>query len=81
MTKEEFLFIVKQPEIPMEVWFDYYRERGGMINDLEQFIHVFSIILWNEQIIQGSDGNMKKVTPTSAFSQFHDYYAKKFNLL
>lgn len=80
MTKEQFLLILKQPEIPMEVWFEYYRERGGMIDDFEKFSYIFSIILWNKQEIQGSDGNMKQVTLASAFYQFHDYYAKKFNL-
>jgi len=79
MTKEQFLFILKQPEIPMEVWFEFYRERGGSIPDLETFTHVFSIILWNESHIQVGD-TMKQVTLGSAFKNFHDYYAKKFSL-
>lgn len=80
MTKEQFLFILKQPEIPMEVWFEYYRERGGTIADFEKFVYVFSVVVWNEQTMVGSDGNMKQVTIVSSFYNFHDYYSKKFNL-
>lgn len=80
MTKEVYLLILQQPEIPMEFWFEYYKERGGRIPDLERFENTFSIILWNNSTIQGSDGVLKQVTFKSALNSFYEYYNKKFEL-
>lgn len=80
MTKEEYLLLIKKPEVPIELWFAYYREMGGIIEEINEFAQIFSTILWNQSEILGSDGVMKKVTPQSAFNRLHSYYHKKFGL-
>lgn len=80
MTKDQYLLILQKPEIPMGVWFDYYRERGGIISDPIEFERIFSVMIWNEATTKGSDGNMKKITLNSALRNFYEYYNKKFNI-
>ena len=80
MTKETFLKIKDQTDIPMDVWFEYYRDRGGIIQDFDYFNQVFSTLLVNRATVAGSDGRMKEITLQSAYNQFYDYYSKKFNL-
>jgi len=37
MTKDEYLELLKLPEIPISIWFEYYRERGGIVDDINEF--------------------------------------------
>lgn len=80
MTKERFIEIILMPSVPMDAWFEFYRDRGGRIADFDRFEFVFSTILWNESETMGSDGQMKRVTLRSAYENFCDYYKVKFGL-
>lgn len=64
----------------MSVWFEYYLERDGVVRNYEDFERVFSIILWNQSTMMGSNGNQKQVTLQTALRSFHEYYSKKFDL-
>jgi hypothetical protein len=78
MTKEQFLEIIKKPEIPMEIWFEYYKERGGLA-DPETFTKVFTTALWNQWNLRRPDGSVVQVSFKTALEGFYEYYAKKFN--
>jgi hypothetical protein len=80
MTQEEYLVIRNKKEIPFEVWFEYYRERGGTIEDFKKFEEVFTILLFNAAEVQSSNGQMREVTLKSALENFYAYYNQKFGL-
>jgi hypothetical protein len=78
MTKERFIEVTKMPEVPMDVWFEYYKDRGGVL-DFEEFKKVFTTFLWNESIVTVR-GVQKHITLRSALNNFYQYYKTKFNL-
>lgn len=79
MTKEEYLEVCKLPEIPMNRWFEYYRERGGIVEDRDEFERIFATAIANEFIV-GTESNPKKITLQSAINNFYSYYNKKFDI-
>lgn len=78
MTESEWEVLKTQREIPMSVWYEYYRERGGLIDDFEAFEQIFTEMLFNQPILFTSNGGSKKITLASATHCIHDYYGKKF---
>lgn len=79
MTKDTYLKIVEQENIPMEVFFEYYKERGGTLTDLDEFSELFSTAISNQWTVKTSSG-MKKITYTSVLNNFYSYYNNKFGL-
>lgn len=75
MTKEQYLIIRTMPEIPMDIWFEFYKERGGILQRVD-FDNIFSTIIWNNSITI----NMKQVTLSSAINNFYSYYNEKFGV-
>jgi hypothetical protein len=80
MTREQYLIMIQQPEIPMSLWFEYYLDRGGVVRSFEEFERVFSILMWNESTMKSSNGQMKQITFGSALRNLYEYYNKKFGL-
>lgn len=78
MTKEEYLKIREQPEIPMPIWFEYYQERGGLL-DYEEFVKTFTTFTWNQSVVRSRFG-LKQITLNSALRNFFEYYNQKFGL-
>ena len=79
MTKDEYLEVIKLPEIPVPIWFEYYRERGGIIEDKSEFEKTFLAAISNEWIVGTASGE-KKITLQSAINNFYSYYNKKFDI-
>lgn len=79
MTKEQWIQIRDQFHIPIEVWFDYYRERGGSIQDLQTFTITFYEILPKNHIVQTNKWT-RKITFETAVKQLFEYYNNKFDL-
>jgi hypothetical protein len=79
MTKEQYLIIKQKPEIPMEIWFEYYRERGGELYDFGSFTRLFSTCIMNKAMVNTSTGT-KQITLKSALTKFYEYYDKKFDI-
>lgn len=79
MTKDQYINIRNQSEIPLSIWFEYYRERGGIITDITEFDKLFtkSII---ETPIYITNGKPRQVTLTTALNNFYKYYNTKFEL-
>lgn len=80
MTKEQFLRVVEMPEIPLTLWYEYFLETSGFRMSFEDFEYVFSVSVWNEQIVRGTDGQHKRLTFKNAVDNFYDYYKRKFKL-
>lgn len=79
MTKERYLEVRDIREIPIEDWFDFYKERGGAIEDIEEFKETFYTLLANEAIVANAKG-AKQITFKSALGNFYKYYNTKFEL-
>lgn len=69
MTKEEYLNVRDLPEIPMGIWFEYYKEKGGNLPTKAEFEHAFTIMLWNDPFAF-----------RNALNSFYTHYNTKFNL-
>ena len=79
MTKEEYIEVLKLPEIPIPIWFEYYRERGGTIDDVAEFQKTFFTAIHNEWVVTSPFG-AKKITLKSALHNFYSYYNRKFGM-
>lgn len=81
MTKEQYQELLKKPDISMEVWYDFFLERGGKEIGLQEFIAYFEQVTHEQpRIILGSDRRIKWVSIGSATRKFHEYYSQKFGL-
>lgn len=80
MTEQEWISIRDKPEISMSAWFEFYKEKGGMLASINEFVEAFSSLLWNEGIVTGSDGRPKHVNLATATQAIHKYYNNKFGL-
>lgn len=81
MTEQEYIQLREQPEIPMSAWFEFYREKGGVIDDIVKFEEVFTTLLVNQSVIStvGSP-TLKQVTLKSALDKFYQHYNQKFGI-
>jgi hypothetical protein len=76
MTKEQWLTVRNQPEIPMDVWFSFYKEKGG-IADRALFDQMFVRGIWEQPIFVKLG---KKITFEGCIRKIHDHYNAKFGV-
>lgn len=76
MTKDEWLETRKKPEIPMDVWFSFYKEKGGKA-DRNFFEEMFARAIFQEPIFVKLG---KKVTFASCLRNLFNYYNTKFGV-
>lgn len=79
MTKEEYIKLLESEEIPIEVFFSFYKERGGTLDDLYEFAKIFATAISNEWVVHTPNG-AKKITYQSCVDNFLYYYNKKFEI-
>lgn len=79
MTKEEWIHVKKQPYIPLGVWFSYYKERGGIIEDAMEFEQYFNKIM-RDTPIYVRHGSVRHITPETAKYNLFSYYDSIFDL-
>lgn len=79
MTKEQWLAIRELEEIPKEVWFEFYKEQGGLIDNIDIFFQMFSEIVAQQAIMIK---NMKPwyVNFNTALSSLYSHYNTKFKI-
>lgn len=81
MTEKEYLLIREKPEIPMDIWYEYFLERGGTAIGLEAFRKAFYRVLeMGTAGVLSSTGVPKFVTFNSCLRSFYSYYNKKFTV-
>lgn len=80
LTKEEWDHWREMPNIPINVWYSFYKEKGGYVDTLEQFTEIFLSMVNNRMTVQGSDGVMKEVSAQSAFKKMKEHYDAKFGI-
>lgn len=81
MTKDEYLELINKPEIPMDVWYNFFLEKGGDELGLEEFTARFKAVTQNvPRMVIGTDKAFKWVSMDSALRKFHEHYREKFEL-
>lgn len=78
MTKQRWEAIKNLKEIPMDVWFEYYIENGGKVNNLLVFTHLFTRILFADDLVRNSTGRLVDVNFKTALNRLYSYYNDKF---
>lgn len=78
MTKEQYLLIKEKPEIPMDIWYDFFLERGGSNIGLSKFTEAFTNVLLGVNIIKPS--GIKHVSLKTSLDKFYKYYNHKFSV-
>ncbi len=78
MTKEKYLEVRDMTEIPKEIWYKYYKERGGMVDE-DKFWEAFVKSLVSKMVVVNRDGP-KQIDFKTALDSFYGYYNRKFNV-
>lgn len=80
MTQDEWLK-TKQGDITLFVYYEYYKEMGGTIDNYVEFQHYFSQITQGMgMMIQKSNGSIVRVSSKSAHDRLVQYYDNKFGI-
>jgi hypothetical protein len=81
MTREEWVKVKGEPYVPLGVWFSYYRENGGLIEDPVEFETQFDEVVSQHPIfLDKNTGLLMHVTPDTARKRLFDYYDSIFGL-
>lgn len=79
MTKQRWEHVRTLKEVPMDVWFEYYKEMGGMLPDQETFEEVFVRLIASGKVIINSKGTPVEMTFPGALDRLYKYYNGKFD--
>lgn len=81
MTKQQYELIRNQPEIPLEIWYEFFLERGGSQIGLPQFHKLFAIVIQpGGTMVNGGDGQPRWIDFNSALNNLYGYYNQKFEI-
>lgn len=78
LTKQAYLKLRDKDEIPFDIWFEFYQERGGVL-DRASFEEIFTVLMTEEAVVSTSSGD-KIITFPGALKRFFQYYNNKFKL-
>ena len=79
MTKEQFEQLSKKEEIPIDIWYQYFIDKGGQNIGLEKFKNIFlQMIQQGQVIVTGTKGTPKFISLKSALDNFYTFYKEKF---
>lgn len=79
MTKEEWQQVREQPQISRDVWFSFYKEKGGVLDNIDDFWRTFRTVVDNKMIFINDTGQ-RQVTLDSAMKNMFTYYDTKFGI-
>lgn len=80
LTKEEWEHWREMPNIPIDVWFSFYKEKGGHLESVDEFTQVFLTLVNNSMVVTNSDGVKKQITAATAWEKMKVYYDNKFGI-
>lgn len=76
MTKEQYLLIREKEEIPIEIWYEFFLEKGGSNIGLEVFTDLFTNMLLGKMVI--TTFGPKLISLETALRAFYKHYNQKF---
>lgn len=80
MTKEEWVKVRGEPYIPLGVWFSYYKENGGTIEDPIHFEEEFDRCVSGGTSIFHMHGRIMKMDIHTATDRLFRYYDSIFSI-
>lgn len=80
MTKERFLDIRATNSIKDEELFEFYRERGGRIQDYSEFFQILQQLANSGRPVVCHQGVVKRLTWQSILDNFVKYYSKQYGI-
>ena len=81
MTREEWVKVKGEPYIPLGVWFSYYRENGGWIDDPIEFEAKFNeIIKYHPVFYSEMHNTLMHISIETAKSRLFNYYDLMYGL-
>jgi len=81
MTKEEWVRVREEPHIPLGVWFSYYKENGGTIDDPIEFEKKFNEVVSSPFVTYSELYNtLMHITPQSAKARLFNYYDSIYDI-
>ena len=78
MTAQRWEQVKGMDELPMDVFFEYYQEKGGFLRDFNTFRRFFEKIIYDRLTTRTPKG-VRMVTHHSALQSVYTYYNKKFD--
>lgn len=76
MTKDQWLQIRDKEDIDISVFFEYYKEKGGYVTDLQDFERYFIKLGQTHTFL--IKGRMIRMDYSTAVKKLYDYYNNKF---
>lgn len=80
MTKELWEKIRTQEEIPMWVFFDCYREQGGLITNIKKFENILAQLISQSAVFIKGETPVQ-ITYESVVKKTYNYFDKKFGII
>lgn len=80
MTKQEWLEIKGKFPIALEVWWNYYKERGGKLETMDEFIAHFSKAINQGMVVSNSQGQLVRITDEGAYRSLCRYYDDMYDI-
>lgn len=78
MTKEEWIKVRDEPYIPLGVWFSYYKEMGGDIEDPTEFEKQFNHVTSGIYLVVVR-GQLREISYETALRRLLNYYDNIFD--
>jgi hypothetical protein len=79
MTRDEWLKVREEPYIPLGVWFEFFKARGGDIEDPIEFEAIFSKLLRDKPVFIRY-GHVMTINEDTARYNLSTYYNSIFGL-
>ncbi len=79
MTAQRWEHVRTLKEVPIDVWFEYYRDCGGTLQYESAFARLFGEIISRNTMIKNSKGNLVQVNFATALNRLYEYYNNKFD--
>lgn len=79
MTEQDYKELLIKPEIPMDIWYEFFLEKGGANIGLSLFVEAFTNVLIGVNMVT-LQGKPKHVSLETALRKFYQHYNQKFGL-
>lgn len=80
MKKEQWISLRNKEELPTFVYYEYYKEVGGLVETLEEFEKILFLLVVHGVPVRGTNGP-KMITFESIIQKTHKHFNKKFDLV
>lgn len=81
MDKQQWLKLRNETELPSWVYFEYYKDKGGIITELQQFEKILYNLIAQRVPIMNSEQHPTLISFNSVIEKTHKYFNEKFGTI